>query len=387
MKTNIWLVFAFTAVQVACDKKSEAPAQSDKAPDAKSEHGGLPERVRVTPQVVKDAGIKIAPLGKSRLSATVSLTGEVTANPNKIARVSSPAAGRIARVEVDEGAQVRSGDIIAILKVPELGKIRSALSGATAKAKAARSNAQRLKELADKEVGSKQAALDAEAEASALESDAKAAREQSEGMGVGSVEGSGYELVLRAPITGVVTARNAVIGQPVTANEAIATIAQLDELWFLGRIFEKDLGELRTGAAADVLLNAYPKQRFSGHVDYIGKQVDPVVRTLIARIPLQNPKGLLRIGLFGTAQVTLETEQGEPVLAVPTDSLTEIGGKPVVFVQEANGDFVRHDVVIGREGVGIVEIQAGLVEGQNIAIAGVFSLKSILLKSTMAQED
>lgn len=387
MKTNIWLVFAFTAVQVACDKKSEAPAQSDKAPDAKPEHGGLPERVRVTPQVVKDAGIKIATLGKSRLSATVSLTGEVTANPNKIARVSSPAAGRIARVEVDEGAQVRSGDIIAILKVPELGKIRSALSGATAKAKAARSNAQRLKELADKEVGSKQAALDAEAEASALESDAKAAREQSEGMGVGSVEGSGYELVLRAPITGVVTARNAVIGQPVTANEAIATIAQLDELWFLGRIFEKDLGELRTGAAADVLLNAYPKQRFSGHVDYIGKQVDPVVRTLIARIPLQNQKGLLRIGLFGTAQVTLETEQGEPVLAVPTDSLTEIGGKPVVFVQEANGDFVRHDVVIGREGVGIVEIQAGLVEGQNIAIAGVFSLKSILLKSTMAQED
>ncbi len=97
--------------------------------------------------------------------------------------------------------------------------------------------------------------------------------------------------------------RNAVVGQPVGANEIVATIAELTHVWFAARVFEKDLGDVREGAKVEVRLNAYPKESFTGVVDYLGRQVDPAARTVTARVVLQNRDGLLRIGLFGVARV------------------------------------------------------------------------------------
>ena len=57
-------------------------------------------------------------------------------------------------------------------------------------------------------------------------------------------------LTLRAPIAGIVVSRDAVIGQPVTADRVLCEIVDLSEVWFLGRVFEKDLGRLKLDAAA-----------------------------------------------------------------------------------------------------------------------------------------
>jgi len=369
----------------ACTNPKAVSKEQSATADDRSAHPGIPDKVRLTDQVIKDARIKIERVTKQRLSSTITLPGEITADPNKLARVSSPVQGRIERVQLDEGALVKKGDTIATLRVPEVGRYRSTLVAATAKASAARLKAQRLGELADKELGSKQAALDASAEAQALESDARAASEQMVGMGLGG-EGSGSELVLRAPIDGMIVSRNAVVGQAVSPSDTIATVAQLDEVWFLGRVFEKDLSALVTGAPADVQLNAFPKDRFPGKIDYVGRQVDPIARTLTARIRLTNKDGRLRLGLFGNAYVAVDEGGAGSVIAVPLGAIAEIGGKNVVFVREADGDFVRHDVVLGRHGVGAVEIQAGLDEGEQLVTEGAFTLKSVMLKSSVEED-
>src|SRR5262249_50981774 len=155
----------------------------------------------------------------------------------------------------------------------------------------------------------------------------------------------------------------------------------------------------------EVRLNAYPKERFAGSIDYIGTQVDAVARTLTARIRLKNDRRLLRIGLFGNAYVAIAEENGAPVLAVPLDAGVEIAGKPAVlvaqekpavfiapgkptvFIAQEGGNFFRHDVVLGREGIGLVEVQSGLDEGEHVVVEGVFTLKAVLLKSTIPTED
>jgi cobalt-zinc-cadmium efflux system membrane fusion protein len=94
-----------------------------------------------------------------------------------------------------------------------------------------------------------------------------------------------------------------VVGQPVSADQTLGSIADLSEAWFLGRVFEKDLGRLHEGARAEVVLNAYPAEHFDGTIEVLGQQIDPVARTLTARIRIANRRGLLRIGLFGGARV------------------------------------------------------------------------------------
>ncbi len=361
--------------------EKSAPAAS--AHTDEHEHESIPKRVRLTPNVIKDAQIKTAPAVREALAATLSLSGEVAADPDRSARVASPVSGRIEQVAFKEGSPVKKGDILAIVRVPDIGKARAAYAATMARAASARANADRLQALTDKRLASAQEVTAARAEADALEAEARAAGEHLQALGMGA-GGTGSQLVLRAPISGVVIARDAVVGQPVTPEVTIASIAELSEVWFLARVFEKDLGRLRLGAAAEVQLNAYAAERFPGTIEYLGKQIDPVARTVTARIRLTNASGQLRIGLFGAARVaTGDGTQRAAALVVPRSALTDIGGKTIVFVRQADDDFETHEVVIGDASLGKVEILSGLREGESVVTDGVFTLKSIVLKGTM----
>lgn len=395
MKHTSWF-FPLLALGIACSKAGNAEPAAKKAepsPSAASshsdepEHEELPKRVHLTSKVIAAAKVATALSTREVLSVTLALPGELVADPDRSARVSSPVAGRLVQVKLTEGSTVKKGDALAVVRVPELGKVRGALAATVAKVASARLNAERLAALADKGLATKQEAVQAKAEADALDAEGNALRDQLAALGTAGA-GGGAELVLRAPVAGVIISRDAVVGQPVTAEQTIASIADLREVWFLGRVFEKDLGRLRVGAQAEVELNAYPKERFAGSVEYLGQQVDPVARTVTARVRLANRDGILRIGLFGSAHVSVneDTKKG-PVLVVPRTALAELNNKTVVFVRHADDDFELHEVVVGESAPGKVEIVSGLREGEAVVVDGVFTLKSAVLKSSLAEED
>jgi len=369
------------------EQTADAGARADADAHAdEPKHEELPRRAHLSKQVIEDARIRSAPVVRETLAETLLLPGEIASDPDKTARVSTPAAGRLSQLTFREGSNVKKGDVLGTVRVTDVAKVRSAQNGATAKAAAARANADRLQGLADKGLAAKQEALSARAEADALDAEARGLGEELGVLGL-SANGTGSEIALRAAVSGVVIARDAVVGQPVTADQTIATIADLSEVWFLGRVFEKDLGRLNIGAKAEVVLNGYPKERFDGVVEYIGKQLDPTARTLTARIRLMNRKDVLRIGLFGSARVSVsEDTQKGAVLVVSQDAVTEIGGKSVVFVRHADDDFELHEVVVGDSALGKVEIVSGLREGEDVVFDGVFTLKSAVLKSTLAED-
>lgn len=388
---------------VACSRESRKHDDDPKkehaaaAPDAgEHEHESFPRTVTLAPDVFASAGLAVAPATKERLGASIVLPGEVVPDADRSARVSSTVAGRIEEVRFRDGATVKKGEILVVLRVPDLGKVRGAYSASSARAKAARSNAERLKDLVESRLAGQQAYLDADAEARSLDAETKALGEQLDAVGAGGGSGgSGVSLNLRAPIDGVVIRRDAVVGQPVTAEQTLGSLADLSEAWFLGRVFEKDLGRLREGARAEVELNAYPRERFEGPIEVLGQQIDPVARTLTARIRIKNHGGLLRIGLFGGARV--ETGDGpardagdgdqDRVLVVPRSALTEIAGKSVVFVRTASETFDVHEVVLGESAVGKVAVLTGLREGEPVVTKGVFTLKSLVLRGSFGEDD
>ena len=369
------------------NEKAGAPEAEPKEHVDEPAHEELPKRVRLTKEVIADAKIETTPVRKELLPSTLSLPGEIAADPDKSARVAALVAGRLTDVRFKEGSVVKKGEILATVRILEIGRVRSAHNAAVAKAASARANADRLRILADKGLGSTQEAVAAEAEATALEAEARGLADQLAALGV-AASGTGSEVTVRAPVSGVVVARNAVVGQPITADETIASIADLSEVLFLGRVFEMDLSRIRVGAEAEVLLNAYPKERFHGSVEYLGRQIDAVARTVTARIRLRNRNDLLRIGLFGTAQIaTPEERTNTPVLVVPRTAIVEVADKQVVFVRQADDDFELHEVVLGGAALGKVEVVSGLREGERVVVQGAFTLKSAVMKSAFAEDD
>ncbi|MBP9111191.1 MAG: efflux RND transporter periplasmic adaptor subunit [Polyangiaceae bacterium] len=350
------------------------------------EHEGLSKKVKLSDKVIASAKINMMPVAKEVLAITLALPGEVSVDPDKNARVSSPVPGRISQVHFKEGSNVKKGALLATVRVPDIAKVRAGYAAASAKAASARTNATRLQELSQKGLASNQETLNAQSEAGAIEAEAKALAEQLRSLGMGAA-GEGSELSLRAPIAGIVVSREAVVGQPVTTEETIANIADLSEVWFLSRVFEKDLDSIHMGVNAEVELNAFPKRRFTGTVEYVGRQIDPIARTVTARIRLTNQDDVLRLGLFGVAHVVVGTEASEPVLVVPRSAVVEISGKPVVFVRHTDGDFELHEVLLGQSNLGKVQVISGLREGENVVVEGAFTLKSAVLRGSLAEED
>lgn len=376
----------------SCRREPAPPADergatlpSGSASSGHAQHEQLPRRVRLSDTVLKDARIQVAPVIREPLSETLALPGELAADPDKLARISSPAAGRVEEVRFREGAEVKKGDVLLVLRVPEIGRARAAFVATEARASAARANAERLQALLGKRLAAEQEALDAKTEADALETEAQSLKEQLGALGAGAK--GAFSITLRAPISGTVIARDAVVGQPASPEQTLGTIAALDQLWFLGRVFEKDLGRVSIGQSAEIRLNAYPEERFQGPVEYVGQQVDATARAVTARVRLNNRGGLLRIGLFGTAEVALpRADGGGARLVVPRSAVSEIAEKQVVFVQEG-GEFELHEVTLGRAAPGKVEILAGLREGEQVVTEGVFTLKSVVLKGSFAEEE
>ena len=393
------VALAAAARSVACKPNQSSDHQSDPPPQVSAStsavahedepgHAEVAKRLHPSAAVVAEAKLKTAPVVLEVMATELELPGELVSDPDKTARISSPVAGKIERVTFAEGASVSPRDLLAIIRVPDLADRQATYASAAARSEAARAKQERLKRLVANGISPTQDLDAAKAEAAAADADVNGAAERLSALGVQISAKPGSLIELRSPIAGTVVSRDAVVGQPLDTAHVIATIVDLREVWFLGRVFENDLAQVHLGAAAHVELNAYANEPFVGTIEYVGRQIDPVARTVTARVRLENRGDLLRIGLFGTARIAAgEDQKGAPVLVIPRGAVTEINGKPVVFVHHADGDFELHDIVVGRSALDKVEVLSGLREGEQVVSEGAFTLKSLALRSSFAEEE
>lgn len=353
------------------------------------EHPPLPRKVRLPEKVIADASIATEPVTRRALTTSVELSGEIVADPDRQAFVAARIPGRIERVLFREGDEVKKGQLLAVVRAPELGELRSTYLAASARASAAKANAERLRSLAEKRFAAEQEILAAETEAKSFEAEARAASEKLAALGMPLPKASGgasSTLELRAPLDGVVVARDAIVGQPVDADHTVATIVDLREVFFVAKVFEHALPRVRLGARAEVELSAHPGERFTGTLDYLAPRIDPDARTVTARIALPNAGRALKLGLFGSARIESEGDTARPSLVIPRDAVTEIAGRQVAFVETEGGEYEAHDLELGASAVGQVEVLSGLREGEKVVVRGLFTLKSAVLRASIGDD-
>lgn len=371
---NVSRALALPLLALLAGACAKPPPPPDKTPDA-------PRRAVIGASAASAMGLRTEKVARAPLVRALELPGELVADPDRSARVASPVAGRLERVDVREGTTVKQGDVLGVVRVPELGRLRGVRDAARTKADAARATISRMEKLVAAGAASEQSLLDARAEAASRQAEARALDEQIAGLGaVGP--GRTFDLPLVAPRAGTVVSRAAILGQPVAPEQVLASIVDLGEAWFVARLPERSLAQVAVGAKVEVTLDAYPAAPLAGVVEDLGRVVDPGTRSVPVRVRVADPSRL-RVGLFGRARVAIG--ESEPGLAVPRAAISDDGGKPCVFVAKGGGVFEPQPVELGEESGGRVLVR-GVAEGAEIVTVGAFNVRSALLRGALGEE-
>lgn len=355
---------------------------------AEQEHGDHGKEIVLDAHVIERNGISTEPAKRRLLLGSLEVPAEVQVNPDRTAHVASLVPGRLVEIRAALGDQVAQDDVLAVVDSVELGRARADLVSAQARKKAANAELTRMGTLADEGIAAKKYRIEARSRADQAQAEVAAARAT---MSVYSLKGgSGPELSLRSPLSGTVIERHASPGEVVDRDTPSFVVADLTQLWVMGRVYEQDLRRVSQGVAAEVALIAYPGRTWPGVVDYVSSTLDEDTRSVAIRVVLENPDGLLRPGMFGTialadAEVGVAHSGGE-TLSVPESALSSVGDRTVVFVVgDEPGAFVPRDVVPGARAHGFVEIREGLKEGEETVVRGAFILKSEFLKGSIGE--
>ena len=177
---------------------------------------------------------------------------------------------------------------------------------------------------------------------------------------------------LRAPSSGVVTARNVSVGTYATPETMLFQITDLSKLWATATVAPEDLALIAVGTRADFLVRGQ-----GGRHPVEATLVEPLVasetRTGRVRFVAKNPDGALRPGDIGEVRLTLPSE---PRLLVPRDAVIDHGTYRYVFVEQAQGVFSPRVVEIGPLFGEERAISSGLDDGARVVSRGAFLLDS-----------
>ena len=181
-------------------------------------------------------------------------------------------------------------------------------------------------------------------------------------------------LKLRAPISGVISMRDAAIGQPVSPGVVLFTLLGTETALIEGSVFEDDFRLLSAGQKARFVTAAVPDQHFDGTISYIAPTVDDASHALPVRCSVPNTAGKLKPNIYGRLDII--TSARDSVLTVPLSAIVYDGSERYLFVATNDNSFVYRRVETGREFDGSVEILSGIDAGARVVRDGVFHLKS-----------
>ncbi len=365
------------ALSIACENK---PADTSAAkPDPPTTPPGL---LRLTPEELSRIQLELAPVAQGQILSHRQFPATVQANQNELAEVTTLIRGRVVKVHVDVGQDVKKEALLATLHSVGLGVAEGEYLKAKARLEEAERSYGRAKELYDNKAVSLAELQRREAVMKTARAEVREAQNRLELLGVPREEISRLnrehtikaDVSLRAPFDGRVITRNLTQGEVVETEQKLFTVANLTDVWVIGNVPEKDVRFIRKDRKVDVILAAYPHAIFTGTITYIGDMLDPATRTMTLRVTVPNPDRLLKPEMF--AIVRVYTASSPDALSLPLAAIQDGPVGKMVFVRRELGVFERRAVTLGNEEGDVVRVLEGVKAGEQVVTKGSFALKS-----------
>jgi membrane fusion protein, multidrug efflux system len=273
--------------------------------------------------------------------------------------ITSRTAGQVLEVPFEEGDRVRQGDLLARL---DTRRQQAQLRNARVAMAEARRNYERSKQLFDEEVISPADYELAQTTLEQAESDLE----------FWTVEVDLGEI--RAPVSGVVSAKLVEVGTTVATNERLFTLEDHNLLVVRPGLSEMDVAALDVGQTLRMFFDVYGDEEFSGRIRRIFPAADPLTRLFTVEIEIERNTGdhIIRPGYLARVRYTLDARPD--VVAIPPEAVQVKDGDTLVFVVE--DEKVRKTRI--RTGVqrdGWVEVTSGLEAGALVAAGNLDALE------------
>lgn len=266
--------------------------------------------------------------------------------------------GRVEKIYVKEGDEVREGDLLVQMDDAQLTQARIQFE-------IAKQDYERIKPLFEQGSVSQQQF-----------DKIKAGYESAK---------SAYELMLRntqlrAPFSGIITAKRINEGEvfllapSASGAPSIVTLMQIDFLKALVNVTETDFPLIRLNQTAKIEVDVYPEQTFTGTISRIDPAINSITRTFTVEVKIPNPKRLLRPGMF--ARVKIKTGETEAIF-VPRSALIKQLGSNIFYVYLVENNIaIRKDVKLGVELDEWIEVKEGLKFNDQLIIKGIGRVKN-----------
>lgn len=325
-------------------------AQAAPAPPPVPEPGRVPVKVV---RVAEEAGGGLSGLGSARCRQSLELSFEVI--------------GLLSQVLVEEGELVQKGQVLARLD----DKVQAAeLQARQAEALAAAAEVERLK--AKKEEKEKlfqgRAATQAEVREVGFELDKALAKQRASQAEVAAMQGREKNMVLKAPVAGVVLKRLSEPGEVVSpnSNRKVLKLGDCRQVLAEVELGERLYTQVRAGQEVTLMADALPGRRFAGKVHAVGVEVDEKNRTFVVKVAVDNPDLALKPGMFVRASLLAAGQAAS--LWLPPQALTQEQGDQAEVTVIQDRKATPRKVRLGRREPGRVQVLEGVAAGDLVLV-------------------
>ncbi len=345
--------------QIRMDKPGKCPiCAMDLIPIEGSggdEQAVSPDEIQMTEAAMKIADIQTMTVHKGYPGKEVYMLGKVKADERNISELTARFGGRIEKLYVNfTGQNVRKGEKLATIYSPALVTAQKELLEAI---EYKQSNPEFYNA-----IRSKLKLWDLTAEQ------------------IDNIEKKGetqnYFDVL-SPVSGTVTKRHVSHGDYLKEGSALFQVVDLNRVWILFEAYESDLPWIKTGDKVDFTVRPIPGKTFSSKAIFIDPVIDPQTRIARVRIEIDNRELLLKPEMFADGIIYSEIAGNRKDLLIPKTAILWTGRRAIVYVKipgRRQPSFVYREIQLGPEAGEFYVVKAGLYEGEEIAVNGVFKI-------------
>ncbi len=353
--------------------------QIQAAEEAHDDHEGeeTEAAIELAADQQRQAGVVIDLVAVRPLDETLRVPGEVVVNAYQSARVTPRIPAQVMARHAKLGDRVEAGQPLVTLSSVAMAEAQGALIVADREW-------QRVKSLGRDAVSERRYTEAQVAQQQAFATVLAYGMTESQVaalMNAGDASKANGSFELLAPQAGTVLRDDFIVGELIEPGRVLVDISDEHTAWVEARTAPGSLTSVTRGSAARVSVDG--SQWLNGTVIQRHHTLDEATRTQYLRIAVDNTGDALHPGLF--VEVELTTGNGAPVLAVPNTALTMIDGQPTVFKLEGEQELHPQALETGPTVGGWTIVHSGLAEGESVAVAGVFHLKSLLLKSSLGE--
>lgn len=331
--------------------------------------------------------IKIAPVGSYEFPVEREAVGSIDYDEDLSVAVYSPYQGKILTALAELGDSVQKGQPLYTIESPDLIQAESTLIGAAATFELTSKELARAKDLSPTNGVSQRELEQATSDQQSAEGSLKAARDAVRIFGKTDAEIDHIlqtrqidpALVVRSPVSGRVTMRNAQPGLLVQPGSAPApySVADLSLKWMVANVTETDSPLFHVGQAVQARVMAYPDRIFTGKISRLGTAVDPNTHRVMVRCDLADPNDELRPGML--ASFVIEVQPPAQAMAIPADGVVREGdGAMTAWVTTDRHRFTQRVITTGLRTQEEVQVLAGLRPGELVVTEGAVFLSNML---------